>query len=188
MDPVTAQFALMAAGMLGSKLLGGRPKAPDLVSPAMAAAAGQQRSLDRSLARQGDRLEGDLAAAGATGSAGVASRQGLQSAGLDAMAQLAGRNAASIAGAQNQQRMVGYQGDLEAGQARQQGLSGMLQTLAFQHAMGTGQGGLSDKDPKVMGLSNPIAGADPILPQGGGADILTPDILALLTSLQNRPL
>lgn len=102
MDPFFTPLLIAGGLNLGAGLLGSlmRPKTPDFTGAVVNQAGSALRGLEEDEERAVDRLEGDLAAAGATGFQGVGAREAIARASGDQRAQIMAAIADQLAQAQ----------------------------------------------------------------------------------------
>ena len=204
-NPLVQQGLLALGGGIAGRIFGKKKpapiEAPDLIEPTTAVINRRRGSLADSLRFRQDDLSADLAAAGATGSAGVSARDALFRSNNDARSQLDSAATDIMTEAINRQKLLDFQvanaqrqEDLQQFMQRGQGIAGIFDTLGatlsnqqllkgLQGGQGTG-GALPDS---ITGFQVPQLGG----PAGvGGAQLPIGPQFSLngpLRTLENRP-
>ena len=141
------QAGTTAAGWAADKYLNEDPDVPDYSADVLAQYEREAQRLDNALRRRQNQLEADLAATGATGSAGAAQRGQLYESANNAQLDLAAKRADAVTAAENREKALRHQRQMRESQARSQGISdlvGGVGNLASMYAfnnVGSGSGG-----------------------------------------------
>jgi hypothetical protein len=167
MDPITAsiltQVGITAGGALLNAVFGGKKKAPNYRAQALGAGANALRQLEEQENRRLDRLEGDLAAAGATGFQGVAAREALARSAGDARQSLLSSIADDMARAGELTDIAKTQLHNETIEQRRQAIRGLA----------SAGGTLASNSITQSALESEGAGAAAAAVTGGGVPLLS---------------
>lgn len=106
-DPVTASILFSAGTTVLGKILGGKPKIPDLLTPAVNEAQNALRTVEEQQVRAEGRLEAEAAAQGVGSfSGGTAAREALSRASGSAFADIRASAMDTVANARQQQELI----------------------------------------------------------------------------------
>jgi hypothetical protein len=131
MDPLTAQLLVgIGTPLVGRLFAGSRPKTPDVYTPAVAQLARRRGVMNTRMDQANAQMQGDLAAAGATGSAGASHRERLFRAGNDAQLDFDALAMDTLTRANNAQQYFDYQDKMGTYDARLEGVADLGESIS----------------------------------------------------------
>jgi hypothetical protein len=131
MDPLTAQLLIgIGTPLVGRLFAGRRPKPPDMYTPALAQLSRRRGVMNTRMDQANAQMQGDLAAAGATGSAGASARDKLFRAGNDAQLDFDALAMDTITRANNSQQYFDYQDKMGTYDARLEGTADLGESFS----------------------------------------------------------
>jgi hypothetical protein len=153
--PILADVGVRAGGALISKLVGGKRKELDLVTPAINESQAQLTDMATDSRRQQALLESDLARVGSTGFSGGAARQDLLDANARGGAMMRGSILDTLANARQQQELINTEAKNAERAATIEGIT------AAAGAVGSGLGGMLGQKQLIKDITQMSEAAQP---------------------------
>ena len=153
--PILADVGVRAGGALISKLVGGKRKELDLVTPAINESQAQLTDMATDSRRQQALLESDLARVGSTGFSGGAARQDLLDANARGGAMIRGSILDTLVNARQQQELINTEAKNAERAATIEGIT------AAAGAVGSGLGGMLGQKQLIKDLTQMSEAAQP---------------------------